>query len=208
VVGDCAVFDGVWAKGQRYPVWMSHGDRVTALPKGFTPIGVSGNAPFAAVADEARKFYGFQFHPEVMHTPDGAKLLANFVHKVAGLKGDWTMRAFRTREIERIRAQVGKGRVLLGLSGGVDSSVVALLLHEAIGDQLTCVFVDTGLLRKDEAKQVVDLFRHHYNIALVHRNAAKLFLERLAGVTDPEQKLKIIGATFIEVFDEEAAKVG
>jgi GMP synthase (glutamine-hydrolysing) len=187
---------------------MSHGDAVSALPEGFRAVGASGNAPFAAVADETRKFYGIQFHPEVMHTPDGAKLIANFVHKVAGIKGDWTMSAFRAREIERVRAEVGKGRVLLGLSGGVDSSVVALLLHEAVGDQLICVFVDTGLLRKEEPQHVVSLFRHHYNIALVHRDASDLFMRRLAGVTDPEAKRKIIGATFIEVFEDEAAKVG
>jgi len=208
VIDDCALLDGVWKKGGKYPVWMSHGDAVTALPPGFRAVGISDNAPYAAVADDKRRFYGVQFHPEVMHTPDGAKLLANFVHKVAGLKGDWTMTAFRAREVARVREQVGKGRVLLGLSGGVDSSVVALLLHEALGDQLVCVFVDTGLLRKDEPHQVVELFRHHYNIPLVHRDAVDLFLARLAGVTDPEAKRKTIGATFIEVFEEEAAKIG
>ncbi len=208
ITGDCALFAGVWPQGTRHQVWMSHGDRVAALPPGFHAVAVSENAPFAGIADDARRFYGVQFHPEVMHTPDGAKLLANFVHKVAGLKGDWTMAAFREREIARVREQVGGARVLLGLSGGVDSSVTALLLHEAIGDRLLCVFVDTGLLRNGEAGEVVELFRHHYNIPLVHRDAGRLFLDRLAGVTDPEIKRKTIGATFIEVFEEEAAKAG
>ncbi len=208
VAADCALFAGVWAKGGRHQVWMSHGDRVTALPPGFRAVAVSDGAPFAGIADDTRRFYGLQFHPEVMHTPDGAKLLANFVHKVAGLKGDWTMAAFREREIARVRDQVGTSRVLLGLSGGVDSSVTALLLHEAIGDALLCVFVDTGLMRKGESAEVVELFRHHYNIPLVHADAGALFMERLAGVVDPEAKRKTIGATFIEVFEAEAAKAG
>ena len=151
VVQQAALFDGVWKPGERHQVWMSHGDRVTKLPTGFEVVGTSDGAPFAAIADEKRKFYAIQFHPEVVHTPDGAKLLSNFVHKVAGLKGDWTMAAFRAQAIDRIRQQVGKGRVICGLSGGVDSSVAALLLHEAIGDQLTCVFVDHGLMREGEA---------------------------------------------------------
>jgi len=202
------LFDGVWKAGERYQVWMSHGDRVIKLPPGFEVFAVSENAPFAAAADEARGFYSFMFHPEVAHTPDGAKLLRNFTHNIAGCAGDWTMAAFRETEIAKVRAQVGKGRVICGLSGGVDSSVVAVLLHEAIGQQLSCVFVDTGLMRAGEAEQVVRLFRDHYNIHLVHREAQELFLSRLAGVTDPEQKRKIIGATFIDVFDEEAAKIG
>ena len=205
---DSALFEGVWRKGARNQVWMSHGDRVIALPPGFHSIGISANAPFAAIADETRRFYGVQFHPEVMHTPDGAKLLRNFTHKIAGCTGGWTMAAFRETEIARVRAQVGQGRVICGLSGGVDSSVVAVLLHEAIGAQLTCVFVDTGLMRAGEAEQVVRLFRDHYNIHLVHREAQDLFLSRLAGVSDPEQKRKIIGAAFIDVFDEEATKIG
>jgi GMP synthase (glutamine-hydrolysing) len=208
VTADCPLFDGVWKKGGAYPVWMSHGDRVIALPPGFRPVAESGGAPFAAVCDEARRFYGVQFHPEVMHTPDGARLLKNFTHKIAGCRGDWTMKAFRAEEIAKVRAQVGKARVVCGLSGGVDSAVVAVLLHEAIGDQLTCIFVDHGLLRLNEAREVVDLFRNHYNIPLVHRDASELFLGKLKGVDDPEKKRKIIGATFIDVFDEEAHKIG
>jgi GMP synthase (glutamine-hydrolysing) len=208
VSDDCGLTEGVWRKGERHQVWMSHGDRVIRLPEGFRAVGTSEGAPFAIVADDARRFYGLMFHPEVVHTPDGAKLLANFTHKVAGCAGDWTMAAFREQAIARIRAQVGKGRVVCGLSGGVDSSVAAVLIHEAIGEQLTCIFVDHGLLRAGEAAQVVGLFRDHYNIPLVHRDASALFLGKLKGVSDPEQKRKTIGATFIEVFDEEAEKVG
>jgi len=208
VTDDCALFHGVWSVGSREPVWMSHGDRVVALPPGFRSVGVSEGAPFAVIADDVRRFYGVQFHPEVVHTPHGAALLENFTHGVAGCAGDWTMAAFRAQAIERVRAQVGDGRVICGLSGGVDSSVVAVLLHEAIGDALTCVLVDTGLLREGEADEVVDLFRGHYNIPLVHRDAADLFLAKLTGVTDPEAKRRIIGATFIDVFEEEAGRVG
>ncbi len=208
IAEDCALFSGLWAKGAREQVWMSHGDRVEALPEGFRVVGTSEGAPFAAIADDKRRFYGVQFHPEVVHTPQGAALLRNFTHRVALCGGDWSMAAFRGEAIARIRAQVGKGRVICGLSGGVDSSVAAVLLHEALGDQLTCIFVDTGLLRMNEATEVVTLFREHYNIPLVHRDAAALFLGKLAGVSDPEQKRKIIGATFIDVFDEEAKKIG
>jgi len=208
IVEDCALFAGVWRKGERHQVWMSHGDRVTEPPPGFRIVGVSKNAPFAALADDRRKYYGLMFHPEVVHTPDGAALLRNFTHGVAGCVGDWSMAAFRVQEIARVRQQVGGGRVICGLSGGVDSSVAAVLLHEAIGDRLTCIFVDHGLLRAGEAEEVVTLFRDHYNIPLVHRDAGALFLGRLAGITDPEQKRKIIGATFIDVFDEEARKLG
>jgi GMP synthase (glutamine-hydrolysing) len=204
----CALFEGVWDKGQRYQVWMSHGDRVTEPPPGFRVAATSEGAPFAVIADDRRKFYGLMFHPEVVHTSEGAALLRNFTHRVAGLRGDWTMAAFRAQAIERVRKQVGRGRVVCGLSGGVDSSVVAALLHEAIGDQLTCIFVDTGLMRAGEADEVVTLFRDHYNIPLVHRDAASLFLGKLEGVEDPEKKRKIIGATFIDVFDEEAHKAG
>ncbi|MEA5502079.1 glutamine-hydrolyzing GMP synthase [Halotia wernerae UHCC 0503] len=205
---DCKLFDGIWPVGSREQVWMSHGDRVVALPEGFRVVATSDGAPFAAIANDEKNFYGVQFHPEVVHTPHGAALLKNFTHRVAGCSGDWTMAAFRRQAIERIRAQVGKGRVICGLSGGVDSSVAAVLIHEAIGDQLTCILVDHGLMREGEATQVVDLFRGHYNIPLVHRDASDMFLSRLEGVTEPETKRKLIGATFIEVFEEEAKKVG
>ena len=208
VTDTCALFDGVWQKGGRYDVWMSHGDRVTELPRGFRGVASAPGSPISVIADDERKFYAMQFHPEVVHTPDGAKLLRNFVRKVAGLTGDWTMRAFREEAIEKIRAQVGNGRVICGLSGGVDSAVAAVLIHEAIGHQLTCVFVDHGLLRLKEAETVVDLFRHHYNIPLVHVDASKQFLGELEGVSDPEQKRKTIGKLFIDVFEDEAKKIG
>ncbi len=202
------LFEATWKVGEKHPVWMSHGDRITQMPPGFAVAGISPNAPFAVIQDEKRKYYGLMFHPEVYHTPDGAKLLQNFVLKVAGAKADWSMRAFREEAIERIRTQVGKGKVICGLSGGVDSSVAALLIHEAIGEQLTCVFVDHGLLRLNEGKTVVDLFRNHYNIPLVHADASEVFLRELKGVTDPEQKRKIIGKLFIDVFEAEAKKIG
>ena len=205
---DCSLTKGVWETGERHQVWMSHGDRVVRLPEGFEVYGTSEGAPFAVVADEARRIYAVQFHPEVVHTPDGAKLLSNFTHAVCGCSGDWTMAHFRQQAIDAIRAQVGDARVICGLSGGVDSSVAAVLIHEAIGDQLTCIFVDHGLLRLNEAGQVVEVFRDHYNIPLVHVDASDLFLGKLAGVDDPEKKRKIIGGTFIDVFEEEAAKIG
>ena len=208
VTDDCALFAGAWSKGERDTVWMSHGDRVTRLPEGFKVVGVSKGAPFAAIADEARKLYAVQFHPEVVHTPRGAALIGNFVHRIAGLAGDWSMRHFRSSEIEKIRAQVGKGRVICGLSGGVDSAVAAKLIHEAIGEQLTCIFVDHGLMRLNEADEVVSLFRGHFNIPLVHVDASERFLGELTGVSDPEQKRKIIGRLFIETFDAEAKKIG
>ena len=208
ITDDCALFEGLWAKGGRQQVWMSHGDRVISLPEGFRPVATSEGAPFAAIADDTRRFYGVMFHPEVMHTPDGAKVLENFTRGVAGCKGDWTMTAFRKTAVERVRQRVGTGRVICGLSGGVDSTVTAVLLHEAIGDRLVCVFVDTGLLRAEEGTQVVSLFKDHYNIPLIARDRADLFLARLAGVTDPEDKRKIIGATFIDVFEEEASRAG
>ncbi|MHB2265476.1 glutamine-hydrolyzing GMP synthase [Aliihoeflea sp. PC F10.4] len=205
---DNALFDGVWAKGTRHQVWMSHGDRVTAIPDGFRAIGTSTGAPFAAIADDRRRFYAVQFHPEVVHTPDGAKLLSNFVHKIAGLAGDWTMAAYREQAVEAIRAQVGDGKVICALSGGVDSSVAALLIHEAVGDQLTCILVDHGLMRKNEAADVVAMFREHYNLPLILVNAQDRFIGALEGESDPEKKRKTIGRLFIEVFEEEAKKLG
>ncbi|MFD2180557.1 glutamine-hydrolyzing GMP synthase [Rhodoplanes azumiensis] len=208
VTDACPLVDGIWQVGEKYPVWMSHGDRVTRPPAGFKVVGTSPNAPIAIIADETRHFYGTQFHLEVMHTPHGALLLRNFVRKVAGCEGDWTMRTFKEEAIEKLRAQVGDGKVICGLSGGVDSAVAAVLLHEAIGNQLTCVFVDHGLLRRGEAKRVIAMFRGHYNIPLVHVNAREQFLKALAGVTDPEDKRKIIGKAFIDIFEEEAKKLG
>jgi GMP synthase (glutamine-hydrolysing) len=204
----CALFDGLWATGEKHQVWMSHGDKVTSLAPGFEVVATSDGAPYAFIADEARQYYGIQFHPEVVHTPDGAKLISNFVHKICGLAGDWTMAEFRATKIAEIRAQVGSGRVICGLSGGVDSSVAAILIHEAIGAQLTCVFVDHGLLRMNEREQVETLFRDHYNIPLVVVDAEERFMAGLAGVTDPEKKRKFIGGEFINVFEEEAKKIG
>jgi GMP synthase (glutamine-hydrolysing) len=204
----CVLFDGLWKQGESHQVWMSHGDKVVELAPGFRSVATSPGAPYAVVADDERRIYATQFHMEVVHTPDGAKLLKNFVRHVCGLAGDWTMAEFRKTKVDEIRAQVGKGRVICGLSGGVDSAVAAVLIHEAIGDQLTCVFVDHGLMRLGESEQVVSLFRGHYNIPLVHVDASTLFLKGLEGVTDPEAKRKFIGKTFIDVFEAEAKKIG
>jgi GMP synthase (glutamine-hydrolysing) len=203
-----ALFEDVWQVGGRYPVWMSHGDRVTELPAGFSIKAVSENAPFAVATDEARRIYTTMFHPEVVHTPDGAGLIRNFVTRIAGARADWTMAAYRSEMIARIRSQVGRGRVICGLSGGVDSAVAAVLIHEAVGDQLTCVFVDHGLMRHAEANEVVSLFRGHYNIPLVHVDAADLFIGELQACgPDPEAKRKTIGRLFIDVFEAEARKI-
>jgi len=208
IVKDDILFSDIGAVGSEHRVWMSHGDRVDQLPDGFEVIAKSANAPYAAVSDPSRNYYAVQFHPEVAHTPIGAQLLNNFTHKIAGLKGDWTMAKFKDEAIAAVRKQVGDGKVICGLSGGVDSSVVAVLLNEAIGDQLTCVFVDTGMMRKNEAEEVVSLFSKHYHINLVHLEAEDEFLGLLDGVADPEQKRKIIGKTFIELFEKEAKKNG
>ena len=208
VTDSCGFFQGVWQPGDRAPVWMSHGDRVTRLPKGFSPVAVSEGAPYAAIADETRRYYGVQFHPEVVHTPDGAALLRAFTHVIAGCGGGWTMEAYRDRAIARVRDRVGDGRVVCGLSGGVDSAVTAVLLHEAVGERFFCVYVDTGLMRAGETEAVVELFRGHYNIPLRAVDARERFLGELAGVTDPEEKRKRIGAAFIDVFAAEAEAAG
>ena len=201
------LLDGWFGEG-REQVWMSHGDHVARIAPGFRVFGTSPNAPFAIIADPGRRFYAVQFHPEVHHTPQGRRLLANFV-RAAGFRGDWTMGAYRAEAVAKIRDQVGpEGRVICGLSGGVDSSVAAVLIHEAIGDRLTCVFVDHGLLRKGEAEEVVTMFRDHYHIPLVHADEGALFLGALAGVTDPEVKRKTIGRLFIDVFQKHAAAAG
>ncbi|MCA0030565.1 glutamine-hydrolyzing GMP synthase [Mesorhizobium sp. B263B2A] len=205
---DSPLFEGLWATGQRHQVWMSHGDRVVALPPGFEVFGKSESSPFAIFGNVERRMYGIMFHPEVVHTPDGARLLRNFVHNIAGIEGDWTMRAYREHAVETIRKQVGKGKVICALSGGVDSSVAALLIHEAVGDQLTCILVDHGLMRKNEAAGVVAMFRQHYNLPLILVDASDKFISALEGESDPEKKRKTIGRLFIEVFEEEAKKLG
>ena len=194
--------------GERRPVWMSHGDEVRTLPPGFTAIATSPGAPFAAIADEGRKHYGVQFHPEVAHTPEGDRILRNFAIEIAGCQNSWTMANYRHRAVAAIRETAPEGRVICGLSGGVDSAVAAALLHEAIGDRLVCVLVDTGLLRKDEAAEVATMFQNHFGVHLVLRDASEAFLAGLAGVTDPEVKRKTIGRLFIEEFEAAAREAG
>jgi GMP synthase (glutamine-hydrolysing) len=188
-------------------VWMSHGDKVAAMPSGFKVIGSSDACAIAAMADESRRFYAIQFHPEVTHTRQGANILARFAHEICGIGGDWNMHDYVPEAIDGIRRQVGRDRVVLGLSGGVDSSVAAALLHRAIGDQLTCVFVDHGLLRLNEAQEVMDTFASHLGVRVIHVDAAADFLQALAGETDPEAKRKIIGRLFVDVFQREAEKI-
>ncbi|WP_293449266.1 glutamine-hydrolyzing GMP synthase [Planktotalea sp.] len=203
--GTLPLLNGWFTEGKEQ-VWMSHGDHVSALAPGFEVFGISPNAPFAITGDASRNFYAVQFHPEVHHTPNGAKLYENFV-KLAGFTGDWTMDAYREQAIEAIREQVGDKKVICGLSGGVDSSVAAVLIHEAIGDQLTCVFVDHGLLRKGEADEVVAMFRDNYNMQFIHAEEQELFLGELDGQSDPETKRKIIGRLFIDVFQKYASGI-
>ncbi|MDB4225477.1 glutamine-hydrolyzing GMP synthase [Hyphomicrobiales bacterium] len=207
ITDDCKLFKDVWNKGSKQQVWMSHGDSVEKLPEGFAVVAYTQNAPFAVIANEEKLFYGVQFHPEVYHTPDGSKLIKNFLG-ICDCKFDWTMASFFEGQKKDIQDQVQSENVICGLSGGVDSSVVAILLHKIIGKQLTCIFVDNGLMRKNEAEQVVNLFREHYKIPLVHVDASKLFLDKLKNVKDPEKKRKIIGGLFIDVFEEEAKKIG
>ena len=208
VADSCVLFDGLWAEGETHQVWMSHGDKVTQLAPGFRAVAASPGAPFAVIANDEKRIYAMQFHPEVVHTPDGGKLYKNFVRHVCGLAGDWTMAEFRKTKIAEIRQQVGTGKVICGLSGGVDSAVAAVLIHEAIGEQLTCVYVDHGLMRQGESEQVVSLFRGHYNIPLIHKDVSALFMGGLEGITDPEAKRKFIGKTFIDVFEAEAKQIG
>ncbi|MGC6518136.1 MAG: glutamine-hydrolyzing GMP synthase [Candidatus Puniceispirillaceae bacterium] len=208
VLRQSPLFGDDWPQGSVKSVWMSHGDHVATLPAGFEVIASSQGAPFAVIADEARGYYGVQFHPEVVHTQGGIELLRHFALSICQVEPNWSMAAYRTQAVQAIRDQVGEqGRVICGLSGGVDSSVAAILIHEAIGERLTCVFVDHGLMRKSEAEEVVSLFGKHYNIPLIHADASEMFLSRLEGVTDPEQKRKIIGGAFIEVFDAESSKI-
>ena len=193
---------------EKLQVWNSHGDKLTKLPRGFKAVAVSENSAYAAVEDRRRKMFGLQFHPEVAHTPQGCEIIANFVHNICGCGKTWTMRKYVDQAVAAIRAQVGEQKVILGLSGGVDSSVAAALLHKAIGKQLTCIFVNNGVLRGREAGVVREVFEKHFKVKLQYEDASKLFLRKLKGVTDPERKRKIIGRTFIEVFEAATRKAG
>ncbi|WP_108660609.1 glutamine-hydrolyzing GMP synthase [Acuticoccus kandeliae] len=208
VVSDSPLLDGIWSKGETHTVWMSHGDRVEVPPPGFRVIARSHGAPFAIIANEERRAYGLMFHPEVVHTPDGARIIEAFVRRIAGAKGDWSMAAFRAEAVQSIRDKVGDGRVICGLSGGVDSTVTAVLLAEAIGDRLTCIFVDHGLLRENEARDVEAMFAGRNDVVFNKVDASGLFLDALEGVTDPEAKRKTIGRLFVEVFEKEAKSIG
>ncbi|MFZ2657886.1 MAG: glutamine-hydrolyzing GMP synthase [Victivallales bacterium] len=204
VAGENDLFTGLEKK---LTVWMSHGDKVLSLPPGFSPIAKTSNTEYAAVCDPLRKIYGIQFHPEVAHTPRGRKIIENFCLRICGCKGDWTMQSFIDQSVEEIQNKVGKGHVILGLSGGVDSAVAAALIHKAIGRQLTCIFVNNGLLRKDEVAKVALVFRKNFKLDLRIADSEKRFLDKLAGVEDPERKRKIIGHEFVEVFQEEASEI-
>jgi GMP synthase (glutamine-hydrolysing) len=201
------IFEGIWNKGDKKQVWMSHGDRVEKIPNGFKVTASSSGAPYAVISNEEKDFYGVQFHPEVVHTPDGAKLIENFVCKICNCKSDWSMEAFRETKIKEIKEQVGDNTVICGLSGGVDSSVVAAILDEAIGDKLVCVLVNHGMMRLNETKEIEELFDSHFKAKLIVKDASDLFLGKLKNVVDPEEKRKIIGATFIDVFEKEANKI-
>jgi GMP synthase (glutamine-hydrolysing) len=201
----CALFGNLPKSLQ---VWNSHGDKLTRLPRGFKAVAVTENSPYAAIEHRAKKLFGLQFHPEVVHTPRGKEIIANFVHRICGCGRNWTMRSYIEQAVEQIRAQVGQEKVILGLSGGVDSSVAAALLHKAIGSQLTCIFVNNGVLRGREAEVVREVFGRHFKIKLQYENASSLFLKRLRGVTPPERKRKIIGKTFIEVFQAATQRAG
>ena len=205
---ECQLFEDVWQLGSQHQVWMSHGDRVIDIPPEFEIFAKSDAAPFAVIGSAQRNYYGLMFHPEVVHTPDGEAIIKNFVLNVAKCQPDWSMNTFKKQAISSIKNQVGDSKVICGLSGGVDSSVAAVLIHEAIGDQLTCIFVDHGLLRAGEAEQVDTLFREHFKIELIHVNASKRFLDALKGVQEPESKRKSIGKHFIEVFEQEAKNIG
>ena len=202
---DCSLFKGVEGKNI---CWMSHNDYVSEVPEGFQTYAMTSECPIAAMINDERKLYGVQFHPEVEHAPFGRKMLANFLFEICGVKGDWTMASFAKTKVEEIKALVGEGKVLCALSGGVDSSVAAVLVHKAIGKQLTCVFVDHGLLRKDEGDTVEQVFREKFDMNLIRVNAKDRFMAKLAGVSDPERKRKIIGEEFIRVFEEESNKLG